>query len=283
MAASLDEAKKQLKAEMEEMVLASSTVEKEDILNGLCKSQECNVKVTGVHYRYKDWQKKNAKGRNEWRADMIRRIFVNSNIVEEEILFESRPNGKKFLRDVVRDMHPLGQKDKSATKGPAIIIAFTQSMLANDIKEKVRKDAAGIELTKPKRGREAEEIKIISHLPPILEALRNECLRERRRLIAESEGARRYICDESHKWPWITLLAVGDDKKTPIPFKIEDSRLGNPARTLAVDHLNGIRKFVPYFILNAAQKAKLGPPIMTTVVNPVRRHDATDAVDMEEK
>ena len=62
MATQLDDMKKQLKAEMEEMVLASSTVKKEDMLNALCKSQECNLKVTGVHYRYKDWQKKMPKG-----------------------------------------------------------------------------------------------------------------------------------------------------------------------------------------------------------------------------
>ena len=251
------------KAAVEEMVVQSSTIEKEDMLNGLCKSQECNIKVSGLHYRYKDWAKKNAKARNEWRADMIRRILVDTDIVAEETLFEKR-NGKTVLRDVIRNMHPLAQKDKSPTVGPTIIIAFTQSMLANDIKEKVRKDA-GVSLTKSKRGREAEVIRITSHLPPILEALRNECLRERRNLISASSGAKRYICDESIKWPWISLLAVDGEKKTPIPFKVEDPRLANPARSLALDHLRGIRKFTPFFLLNDAAKKALGNPVMTTV------------------
>ena len=233
------------------------------MLNGLCKSQECNIIVSGVHYRIKDWVKKNAKGRNEWRADMIRRILVDTEIVAEETLFEKR-GGKTVLREVIRNMHPLSQKDKSSTVGPTIIIAFTQSMLANDIKEKVRKDA-GVTLTKSKRGREAEVIRISSHLPPILEALRNECLRERRNLITASGGTKRYICDESVRWPWITLLLVDGEKKTPISFKVEDPRLANPARSLAIDHLRGIRKFTPFFILDDAAKKALGKPVMTAI------------------
>ena len=258
--------KTDMKTAMEEMILHSVVVEKEDHLNSLVKSQECNIKVSGVHYRIKDFQRKNAKARNDWRADMIRRILVDTHVVEEDVLFENR-NGKKVLREVIRDMHPLSQKDKNAVVGPTIIIAFTQSMLANDIKETVRKDA-GIQMTKQKRGREAEVIRIGSHLPPILEALRNECLRERRSLIAASGGTTRYVCDESLRWPWISLVKVEGDKKTPISFKVEDPRLANPARALAVDHLQGIRKFTPYFVLNADQRKALGPPTMTLLSKP---------------
>ena len=197
---------------------------------------------------------------------MIRRILVETGIVDEDILFEKR-NGKMVLRDVIRDMHPLAQKDKSPTVGPTIIIAFTQSMLANDVKEAVRKDA-GLTLTNAKRGREHETIRITSHLPPILEALRNECLRERRNMITASGGTKRYICDESIKYPWISLLAVEGERKTAIPFKVEDPRLAHPARSLAFDHLRGIRKFTPFFVLTASEKAALGPPKMTMVAGP---------------
>lgn len=262
----LEAMRTELKTTMEAMVLQSAVVEKEDYLNSLVKSQECNIKVHGVHYRVKDFQRKNAKARNEWRADMIRRILVDTHVVEEEVLFENR-NGKKTLRDVVRDMHPLSQKDKNTVVGPTIVIAFTQSMLANDIKEVVRKDA-GLQLTKQKRGREAEVIRITSHLPPILEALRNECLRERRSLISASGGTTRYICDESLRWPWISLVKVDGDKKIPLSFKVEDPRLADPARALAYDHLHGIRKFTPHFVLNADQKKALGPPKMTFLSKP---------------
>ena len=86
-----------LKSSMEDMVLQSATVEKEDLLNSIVKSQEFNIKVSGVHYRVKEFQKRNAKARNEWRAEMIRRILVDTNIVDEDILFETRNNKKVFI------------------------------------------------------------------------------------------------------------------------------------------------------------------------------------------
>ena len=230
---------------------------------------EVNVKVTGLHYRVKDFQKRNAKGRAEWRSDMLRRILVDTRVVEEDVLFETRAGGKKVLRDVIRNMHPLGQKDKSTSVGPAIVIAFTQSSLANDIKEVVRKQDSGIILEKTKRnGRDTEKIKIFSHLPPILEALRNECLRERKILKAAAEGTKRFICHESLIWPWISLICIDDEAKTPIPFKLEDARLVHPARTLAINHIRGVRKFTPYNILNADEREAIGPGVMTTIINP---------------
>ena len=249
---------------------------------------EVNVKVTGLHYRIKDYQKRNAKAREVWRSEMLRRIFVDMRVVEEDALFETRTggkeNGKKVLRDIIKNMHPLGQKDKTTVIGPAIIIAFTQSSVANDIKETVRKDS-GIELEKKKRGgRDSEKIKIFSHLPPILEALRNECLRERRLLIAAATEAakeaaaasltletKRFICNEMLTWPWISLIVAGDDSKKPIPFKLEDARLVDPARTLALNHLRGVRKFTPYHVLTADEKQMIGPSVMTSVINPTER------------
>ena len=260
---------------VEELIVQSTTIEKEDMLSALCKSQECNLKVSGVHYRSRDYGKKNVKGRAEWRAEMIRRIFVDTGVVAEEILFDQR-GGKAVLREVVRDMHPLSQKDKNNTVGPTIVIALTQSSLANDIKETVRKDV-GLTLTKPKRGRENETIRITSHLPPILEAKRNECLRERCKMIAASGGTKRFICEESFRFPWISLLAVDGDKKTAIPFEVEDPRLADPARQLAFDHLRGIRKFTPYFILSPPAKAALGGPVMIKVPPPTNTAGAVSA------
>ena len=262
--------KTDMRVEMEMVAVRCATVEKEDWLNSQCKSMEVDVKVTGLHYRVKEFQKKNAKGRAEWRADMLRRIFVDTRVIEEDILYESR-GGKKVLRDVIRNMHPLGQKDKTSQIGPAIIIAFTQSSVANDIKEVVRKDA-GIELVKTKRGgRDPEKIKIFSHLPPILEALRNECLRERRihkaKEVAE-EGTKRFICNESLTWPWISLVVIDGESKTQIPFKLEDARLADPARTLALNHLRGVRKFTPFHVLTADEKRIIGPEVTTSIDNP---------------
>ena len=58
------------------------------------------MKVTGLRYRIKDYQKRNAKARGEWRAEMLRRIFVDTRVVEEDVLFETCTGGKKVLRDI---------------------------------------------------------------------------------------------------------------------------------------------------------------------------------------
>ena len=278
--------KADLRSDMESIAVRCATLEKEDWLNSQCKSMEANIKVSGVHYRVKDFQKRNAKSRLEWRADMLRRIFIDTRVVEEDVLFETRTAGKKVLRDIIRNMHPLGQKDRSTSVGPTIIIAFTQSSVANDIKEAVRKDS-GLELVKTKRGgSEPEKIKIFTHLPPILESLRNECLRERLKMktavtagapaaaaaaAAAAAGTKRFICNESLTWPWISLIRVDDETKTPIPFQLEDARLADPARTLALNHLRGVRQFTPYHVLSADEKAMIGPGVLTSVDNPSER------------
>ena len=268
-----------LEAKMEEIGIQALTIAKQDWLNSQCKSMENNVKVLGVHYRVKDFQKKNAHGKREWRAALLRRIFIDTKVLEENDLFETKAGGKKELRRIIRDMHPLGNKDKSASVGPTVIVAFLESSLANEIKERVRKDE-GLELVIKKRHQEAESIRINSHLPSILECLRNECLRERRIKISAG-GPQRYICHESLKWPWISLIAVDDDKKTPIPFKVEDPRLADPARTLATNHIRGVRQFTPFRLLNAKQKKDLGLPKMTLVHNP--NPSTPEAMDDDDK
>ena len=102
---------------------------------------------------------------------MARRIFVDTGVVEENILFETKAGGKQELRRVIRNMHPLGSKNRSTVVGPNIV-AFLESSLANNIKERVRK-GEGVDLKKTKRGKDPEVIKISSHL---LDNLRNEAL-----------------------------------------------------------------------------------------------------------
>ena len=142
--------------------------------------------------------------------------------------------------------------------------------MANDIKERVRK-GEGVDLKKNKRGKEPEIMKISSHLPLILDNLRNEALRERRSMKEESEGARHIIMNESLKWPWISLIVKEDDKSTPIPFRVMDARLIDPARTLALQHLNGIREFTPLHLLSGEEKKKAEKGGMTLAHNPRRQ------------
>ena len=141
-----------LEAKMEEIGIQALTIAKEDWLNSQCKSMENNIKVSGVHYCVKDFQKKNAHGKREWRAALLRRIFIDTKVLEENDLFKTKAGGKKELRRIIRDMHPLGNKDKSASVGLTVIVAFLESSLANEIKERVRKDE-GLELVKTSRSR----------------------------------------------------------------------------------------------------------------------------------
>ena len=147
---------KELKEGMKELIVQSTTIEKEDWLNSQVKSMEVNVKVSGVHYCIADYHKKSSAQCCKWRSKMICRIFVDTNVVDEDLLFETK-NGKKELRRVVKNMHPLGTKNRNSLVGPTIIVAFLESSLENDIKERVRK-GEGLELTKTKRNQKDPEV-----------------------------------------------------------------------------------------------------------------------------
>lgn len=114
-------------------------------------------------------------------------------------------------------------------------------------------------------------IRIFSHLPLILDQLRNEALRERKAIKEASGGIRRIILSDSLRWPWISLIEKDDDVKTPIPFKVEDNRLVDPARTLARLHLSGIREFTTLGNLTDEARKEVGGPAVTLAVNPRRQ------------
>ena len=121
-------------------------------------------------------------------------------------------------------------------------------------------------MTKTRRGKEPEVIRINSHLPVIIDSLRNEALRTRRSLIAASDGKKRYTCNESLKFPWVTLYEVEGEKKTAIPFTVEDRRLVNPPPTLAIYALNGINDFKPYRLLTKEEKDDIAASMPSDVI-----------------
>ena len=251
---------KDIDAKVKEAKIEAVTVEKRDWLDSQCKQFENNIEVNGLTYNIKEYHKKNANGRKEWRAEMAQRAFVDTKVINEDVLFAKNANGKKELKRILRDAHPLGKGNNST-----ILFAFTESWVANDIKERVRK-GEGLEMSKTKRGKEPETIRINSHLPVIIESLRNEALRTRRSLIAASDGKKRYTCNESLKFPWVTLYEVEGERKTAIPFTVEDRRLVNPPRTLAIYSLNGISDFKPFRLLTQAEKDDIAANMTADVV-----------------
>ena len=76
----------------------------------------------------------------------------------------------------------------------------------------------------------------------------------------------------------IVVNQMPNQTKRSIPFKVEDGRLVNPARSLAILHLNGIKRFTPYRFLNAEQKAEIETNVLT-VASPISN---TNDIDMDQ-
>ena len=260
---------KDVDAKIHEAKVESVTIQKRDWLELQCKQFENNIKISGLEYNIKDYHRMNASARKEWRSDIIARAFVDTNVLSEDLLFTKNANGSKALRRIVRDAHPLGRTNNST-----IIVAFTESWIANDVKERVRK-GEGLEMTKTRRGKEPEVVKIYSHLPTIIDCLRNEALRARKDLKAKS-GGKKYVCNESFKQPWISLYEIVGERKIPVPFPVEDRRLIDPARTLAIYAVGKVKEFKPFRLLPQDEKDGITASIADNIVHPVVNPTARD-------
>ena len=86
-------------------------------------------------------------------------------------------------------------------------------------------------------------------------------------MIDASGNKRKIHCNLSMTSPWVSLVEIigemPNQTKRPIPFKVEDGRLVNPARSLAILHLNGIKRFTPYRFLKAEQKTDIVTNVFT--------------------
>ena len=147
--------------------------QKKDLLNAEAKSYSDNFLVKGAKFDIKDAQGDEEK-EEKFREKMVR-IFVVQGLVSAKKVFVAGPktDGRdRILRGVLRHCHPLGSKDNCS-----VVVAFLESWLVGQINKK---------LTDGKRLKDG--IRITSHLPPILDALRNGALQARRKLITASPG-----------------------------------------------------------------------------------------------
>ena len=234
-------------------------IEKRAWLDNQCKQFENNIKVSGLLYSIGDYYKKNATARREWREEIVQRTLVDTNVVAEDVLFARNSNGKKELHRIVRDAHPLGNRDNAT-----IVIAFTESWVANDVKETIRKGGSHLALTRKVTRNKTEIIKINAHHPAIIECLRNEALKARRALITAGDGTKKYVCNDNLKHPWILLYEIEGESRKAIPFAVEDGRLADPARTLAIYAING-GEFKPFRMLSVDEKKNIVQNILTTL------------------
>ena len=244
-----------------EAKISTVSIEKTAWLDNQCKQFENNIKISGLLYAVNDYYKKNASARRDWRAETVQRALVDTKVMAEYVLFVKNESGKKELRRIVRDAHPLGNRDNAT-----VVIAFTESWVANDIKETIRKGGKHLNLISKKTRNKTETIKINAHFPAILECLRNEALKVRRELISAggTDGNKRYIVNDSLKHPWVLLYEIVGEEKKAIPFTVEDGRLADPARTLAIYAING-GEFKPYRMLSADDRKNILPNVLTSV------------------
>ena len=66
------------------------------------------------------------------------------------------------------------------------------------------------------------------------------------------------------KHPWIVFYEIEGEARKAIPFTVEDGRLADPAKTLAIYAING-GEFKPYRMLSADEKKNIPSNILTTV------------------
>jgi hypothetical protein len=230
-------------------------IEKEDMLNRDIKSYENNIQIIGMKFDIKEAQKRDDDGRTAWRKQILDFLVTSKIVSASKVFHQSGANKGKELRGILRDAHPLRQQDNAA-----IVVAFTENWFANQIKNRIKGKGLNLEAG----------VKVHPHYPPIIDALKNEAMRERRRLleIDGSNSTRKIICATPMKKPWVQLIEVVEGRRVSLPFPVEDGRLVDPAATLARLALEGKEyKLLKYVI--ASERASI-PKNLIIEATPMR-------------
>ena len=219
--------------------------QKKQLLNAEMKSYSDNFLLKGFKFAIKDAQGDEEK--EERFREKVLRVFVDQGLLPAKKIFVcgNGPDKGRILRGAVRHVHPLSPKDNAT-----IVVAFLESWLAASINQR---------LSGGKRLRDG--IRIIPHVPPIIDALRNEALKSRSEMRAD-DPSRKIVMTKMLKAPWIKLLEVKGGKKVAIDFPVEDKRLVKPAVTLAMLELKGKDSFTPKPLLPASEQARIGDAIV---------------------
>ena len=211
--------------------------EKKDLLNAEMKSYSDNILIKGMKFVAKEVQK-DEESQERFREAALR-VLVDQGLVPAKKVFVIKGDDKgRILRGVLRHAHPLGNRDNGT-----VVLAFLESWFAAQINNKIM------------QGKKLKDgIRIVQHMPPIIDALRNEALKARRNLLAANRG-RKIVMKTTLKAPWIRLEEVKDGKSAAIDFDVDDHRLVNPALTLAKMEQEDKDNFVLKAFLPPAEKA----------------------------
>ena len=234
-------------------MLVSTTIAKTDTLNSLVKSYDKNVKVTGLTYEVKDSKNFDKQAYERWCVGIVNQALVHTKVIKEQDVFTKCDGEAKLMRGVISNMHPLAFNNNAA-----IVIAFVEASFAQQIKDTVRKN----------KGLKLGKIRVHVHLPPIIDCLHNEALRARKEEIEKGKKAgteRKIHCNILLQSPWIQLVEIVGNERKHLSFHVEDARLADPAKSLAILALNG-KKFVPFRFLSKKEKESLPSNVMRSAL-----------------
>jgi hypothetical protein len=143
-------------------------VEKEDLLNKEMKAYDNNVKVLGMKFKIVNANKRDDAGLTAWRKHVLQSVLVDTKIVQANKVFHQGGNNKaKEICGILHDAHPLHQKDNAV-----VVVAFLESWFSNQVMDALRNPGLNLGY-----------MKILPHYPVIIDCLKNEALRERRKMM----------------------------------------------------------------------------------------------------
>ena len=216
----------------------------DQLINRDMKSYEDNFRIVGLKYEIRDAQKEDDESKDAF-INRVLNIFVKAGHLPADKVFHQEGSERGKLRaGVLRNLHPLQQRDNAA-----VVVAFLQSWMTSRIRLRLQGPGAG----------KVDGIRILAHYPPIIEAIRNEAMKERRRLLNLDNKSQRIVVQMSMKKPWVSLFRVSATNKRDrkaLPFPLEDDRLENPGKTLAELARAG-QEFIPFGALDDDDKANI--------------------------
>jgi len=261
-----------MKTNLEHAITVQSNLERAMLQRDIY-SYGCTIKVTGFDYNRRDFDGDEDKIKKT-RARILRAVFVDTGVVPEADFFYTEPPLAGQLKEVLSDLHPLGQG-----QNPPLLFKFTQQLKAKFIKGRVQNNNKALQA---KLG----TIKIHPHYPPPIEALKNMTVKYRKQLIEENKNNKdakdvRFVCRPLDYPPYTELVRItGEKTKVTLPVPVEDGRLVDLARSLAIIRLDKINggEFIPFEQLPPEQAAAIEPGVVPAAVPKRKRGARGDAM-----
>ena len=237
---------------------------KKTFLNAEMKSCSYSFTIRGMKYAIEDAQGNEDKERRFREKALL--VLVDQKLLKAESVFVGGvvgEEGRRLIPGIVHHVRPLGPRDN----GPVVVSFVGTSSLASAISRKLTQSPQF-----------TGGIRVVAHVPPIIDALRGQALKERSRML-KADPTRRIVVNKSFEIPWIRLSEIFRDGQTvPLPFPVDDDRLVHPALTLVRLEIAGNDTFVPKAALKSPQeRASISPGIVRA-----RNYDDDDDDDNDD-